>query len=77
MCLPLLDPLVCPAPAARHRIPLRARRIAASNLPLGVGPQVRTFSIDGSIQMKSYLSGSPELHLALNDDLAIAHMLVS
>jgi AP-4 complex subunit mu-1 len=33
---------------------------------------VRTFSIDGSIQMKSYLSGSPELHLALNDDLAIA-----
>jgi AP-4 complex subunit mu-1 len=34
--------------------------------------QVRTFSIDGSIQMKSYLSGSPELHLALNDDLVIA-----
>jgi len=34
--------------------------------------QVRTFSIDGSIQMKSYLSGSPELHLALNDELAIA-----
>jgi len=33
--------------------------------------QVRTFSIDGSIQMKSYLSGSPELHLALNDDLCI------
>lgn len=33
---------------------------------------MRTFSIDGSIQMKSYLSGSPELHLALNDDLAIA-----
>jgi AP-4 complex subunit mu-1 len=34
--------------------------------------QVRTFSIDGSIQMKSYLSGSPELHLALNDELTIA-----
>jgi len=34
--------------------------------------QVRTFSIDGSIQMKSYLSGSPELHLALNDDLVIS-----
>lgn len=33
--------------------------------------QVRTFSIDGSIQMKSYLSGTPELHLALNDDLVI------
>lgn len=29
-------------------------------------------SIDGSIQMKSYLSGNPELRLALNDDLQIA-----
>ena len=36
--------------------------------------QVRTFSIDGSIQMKSYLSGSPELHLALNDNLVIQGM---
>jgi len=36
--------------------------------------QVRTFSIDGSIQMKSYLSGSPELHLALNDELVIQGM---
>jgi len=33
---------------------------------------VRTFSIDGSIQMKSYLTGSPELHLALNDELVIS-----
>mmetsp|Transcript_1485 Transcript_1485/g.4807 ORF Transcript_1485/g.4807 Transcript_1485/m.4807 type:complete len:282 (+) Transcript_1485:601-1446(+) len=44
-------------------------RISATFNAMG---QVRTFSIDGSIQMKSYLSGSPELHLALNDDLAIA-----
>eukprot|EP00397_Hematodinium_sp_SG-2012_P016487 GEMP01016824.1.p1 GENE.GEMP01016824.1~~GEMP01016824.1.p1 ORF type:complete len:452 (+),score=53.42 GEMP01016824.1:348-1703(+) len=28
-------------------------------------------SIDGSIQMKSYLAGNPELKLALNEDLAI------
>jgi len=33
--------------------------------------QVRTFTIDGSIQMKSYLTGSPQLHLALNDQLVI------
>ena len=33
--------------------------------------QVRTFTIDGSIQMKSYLAGSPQLHLALNDQLVI------
>jgi len=37
--------------------------------------QVRTFSIDGSIQMKSYLTGSPELQLALNDELVIADLL--
>ena len=34
--------------------------------------QVRTFTIDGSIQMKSYLTGSPQLHLALNNELVIA-----
>ena len=28
-------------------------------------------SIDGCIQMKSYLEGSPELRLALNEDLVI------
>jgi len=28
-------------------------------------------SIDGTIQMKSYLSGNPELKLALNEDLTI------
>jgi len=34
--------------------------------------QVRTFAIDGSIQMKSYLTGSPQLHLALNNELVIS-----
>ena len=34
--------------------------------------QVRTFTVDGSIQMKSYLAGSPQLHLALNDQLVIS-----
>merc|ERR1712151_979541 len=28
-------------------------------------------AIDGSIQMKSYLSGNPELRLALNEDMVI------
>ena len=28
-------------------------------------------SIDGSIQMKSYLTGNPDLRLVLNDDLVI------
>jgi len=32
---------------------------------------VTSSSIDGSIQMKSYLSGNPDLRLALNEDLVI------
>jgi hypothetical protein len=33
---------------------------------------VRSFSVDGCIQMKSFLKGSPQVHLALNEDLQIA-----
>lgn len=33
---------------------------------------VRSFSVDGCIQMKSFLKGSPQVHLALNEDLVIA-----
>ena len=36
------------------------------------GGETVTASIDGSIQMKSYLSGNPALKLSLNDDLVIA-----
>ncbi|XP_022769055.1 AP-4 complex subunit mu-like isoform X3 [Durio zibethinus] len=32
---------------------------------------ILTFEIDGTIQMKSYLTGNPEIRLALNDDLNI------
>merc|ERR1740130_1124877 len=32
---------------------------------------VTSQSLDGSIQMKSYLAGNPELRLALNEDLVI------
>ena len=32
---------------------------------------IQTSEIDGSIQMKSYLSGNPEIKLALNEDLGI------
>ena len=34
--------------------------------------EIQKTSIDGSIQMKSYLSGNPPLQLALNDDLIIS-----
>ena len=37
----------------------------------GANGQVLHSSIDGCIQMKSYLSGNPELRLALNEDLVI------
>lgn len=32
---------------------------------------ILTSEIDGTIQMKSYLTGNPEIRLALNDDLSI------
>lgn len=32
---------------------------------------ILTSEIDGTIQMKSYLTGNPEIRLALNEDLAI------
>lgn len=32
---------------------------------------ILTSEIDGTIQMKSYLSGNPEIRLALNEDLSI------
>lgn len=35
---------------------------------------VLTSEIDGTIQMKSYLTGNPEIRLALNDDLYIGRV---
>lgn len=32
---------------------------------------ILTSEIDGTIQMKSYLTGNPEIRLALNEDLSI------
>lgn len=38
---------------------------------LSIQGYILTSEIDGTIQMKSYLSGNPEIRLALNDDLVI------
>ena len=63
--------LAVPRPLPRHcRVLLHGLRTPA--VICATVAQVRTFSIDGSIQMKSYLTGSPELQLALNDELVIA-----
>lgn len=32
---------------------------------------ILTSEIDGTIQMKSYLTGNPEIRVALNDDLSL------
>jgi Adaptor complexes medium subunit family len=37
----------------------------------GLQGYILTSEIDGTIQMKSYLTGNPEIHLALNEDLSI------
>lgn len=34
---------------------------------------ILTSEIDGTIQMKSYLTGNPEIRVALNEDLSIGH----
>jgi AP-4 complex subunit mu-1 len=41
------------------------------NLTFNANGYVLNSSIDGTIQMKSYLAGNPELKLALNEDLVI------
>jgi AP-4 complex subunit mu-1 len=41
------------------------------NVVFNAGGQVLNSSIEGRIQMKSYLAGNPELRLALNEDLVI------
>jgi AP-4 complex subunit mu-1 len=41
------------------------------NILFGADGRILNHSIDGSIQMKSYLSGNPELRLALNEDMVI------
>ena len=41
------------------------------NITFNANGYVLNSSIDGTIQMKSYLDGNPELKLALNEDLVI------
>jgi hypothetical protein len=38
---------------------------------------ILTSEVDGTIQMKSYLTGNPEIRLALNEDLSIGSSGVS
>ena len=38
---------------------------------------ILTSEVDGTIQMKSYLTGNPEIRLALNEDLSIGNNIVS
>ncbi|KUF98501.1 hypothetical protein AM588_10007857 [Phytophthora nicotianae] len=43
------------------------------NVVFSSGGQMLNASIEGRIQLKSYLSGNPELRLALNEDLVIGN----
>ena len=38
---------------------------------------ILTSEVDGTIQMKSYLTGNPEIRLALNEDLSIGSSTIS
>jgi AP-4 complex subunit mu-1 len=57
--------------AAKQRNEIFVDILERLNVLFGANGQVLNSSIDGCIQMKSYLSGNPELRLALNEDLVI------
>ncbi|CAN4122380.1 unnamed protein product [Withania somnifera] len=47
------------------------KRMPGTAITKSVVGYILTSEIDGTIQMKSYLSGNPEIRLALNEDLSI------
>ncbi|OMO57624.1 Clathrin adaptor, mu subunit [Corchorus olitorius] len=58
-------------PAGRKREEIFVDIIEKISVTFSSSGYILTSEIDGTIQMKSYLSGNPEIRLALNDDLSI------
>jgi hypothetical protein len=54
-----------------HKCYLVEMRFSVDNLKITFQGYILTSEIDGAIQMKSYLTGNPEIKLALNEDLSI------
>ncbi|MED6140234.1 AP-4 complex subunit mu, variant 2 [Stylosanthes scabra] len=63
--------VVATEPGGRKREEIFVDIIEKISITFSSSGYILTSEIDGTIQMKSYLSGNPEIRLALNDDLAI------
>ncbi|PON63481.1 Clathrin adaptor, mu subunit [Parasponia andersonii] len=58
-------------PTGRRREEIFVDIIEKISITFSSSGYILTSEIDGTIQMKSYLTGNPEIRLALNDDLSI------
>ncbi|KAI9098022.1 hypothetical protein K1719_025793 [Acacia pycnantha] len=63
--------VVATGPGGKRREEIFVDIIEKISITFSSSGYILTSEIDGTIQMKSYLSGNPEIRLALNDDLAI------
>ncbi|XP_027330739.1 AP-4 complex subunit mu-like isoform X2 [Abrus precatorius] len=63
--------VVATEPGGRRREEIFVDIIEKISITFSSSGYILTSEIDGTIQMKSYLSGNPEIRLALNEDLTI------
>ncbi|KAF7830005.1 AP-4 complex subunit mu-like [Senna tora] len=63
--------VVATEPGGRNREEIFVDIIEKISITFSSSGYILTSEIDGTIQMKSYLTGNPEIRLALNDDLVI------
>ncbi|KAJ4845932.1 AP-4 complex subunit mu [Turnera subulata] len=63
--------VVANEPGGRRREEIFVDIIEKISVTFSSSGYILTSEIDGTIQMKSYLSGNPEIRLALNEDLSI------
>ncbi|WVY89612.1 hypothetical protein V8G54_035126 [Vigna mungo] len=63
--------VVATEPGGRRREEIFVDIIEKISITFSSSGYILTSEIDGTIQMKSYLSGNPEIRLALNEDLSI------
>ncbi|GMY06975.1 AP-4 complex subunit mu isoform X1 [Fagus crenata] len=63
--------VVATDPGGRRREEIFVDLIEKISITFSSSGYILTSEIDGTIQMKSYLTGNPEIRLALNDDLSI------
>ncbi|XP_008219283.1 PREDICTED: AP-4 complex subunit mu [Prunus mume] len=63
--------VVASEPGGRKREEIFVDIIEKISVTFSIQGYILTSEIDGTIQMKSYLTGNPEIRLALNEDLSI------